>query len=759
MAAVITLDLHESHEGVVGAHCEGCTCGSLHNKQHPDPRTDNRTAFVLAQAEYFDPADLPHANQILSSLGTLGAAGDGAIFECLKKGEITEKQMTRLAKKAALGALHRKFEFDPAESAGGKAFIKETFENLSYPCWRIVGIAIGKLENGPSILEGFISHPERAVRGRAKYSLNRLKGLERENLASPIFAVPFIQNLRHIPNLRGLYYDEPVVENPIPLSQTEGMPTEDSLKVLKKFVLGHPLERTCVQESTPTAEQLEHLMRHPLMNLAVVAWESGALPAAFGLDIQHSSFEEIVKTLQEMHAGRYERSTWFRDNGVATAAFMSSGMLDMARNITGASMRYLSGMDIRLKISEYLYDGHGDAGLYNQEAKIPIKASINPLTGELCDLDHTWHHAQLDALGTLGAQAYEQLNLSWRGCRKDGIHGHDINNFDPHYTPDGHLEHAARALVKALERIDAPNTINKGPWEDKSEWARASCNGAVWWNTRAALAFHREHGFRALGVSSDEYGIPTDPEKRTFEQQLVELNNNARNLVCMRIPDLPGVFAKESNRRPLDSAVVLNRSLYRLPLTRNQDDAILRTFFHNLGAVAAVRWDEDLDDKENLGRGDDPYMGLNHHVHFNNDRGWYFSALDQEGRLSPEWPCIQSWGGIAIAQRILREIDTAPQVAEEDFRYLWRILQRSLACVLYQDSAIELPQTGERVIRRKGTVPEVYFESDYSAVGKKKMARHYEANHYTGLAMAHAPLAQLLVVTYKIRKMLDARKR
>lgn len=709
-----------------------------------------------------DFSDIARCNLALQQLSTLAGEGDAAVLYILSQSEFTEKRLSPFARKAVLETLGRFFEENPPTSERGREFLSQTFENHDFPSGQIVGIAVGHRPEGRKYLEDALTHEKRSVRGRAKFCLNRLQGINKKPVVAPVFGVPFIRGYKNVPNLRKLYYDEPIVENPIPIAQTEGMPPASRLIVERSLVQGHPLRKYCLQDCPATTAQLQEILEHPMLKgLKVVEWVSGALPAAFGLDPAKHSVGELMAKIEGMHHKSYGMNSWFRDNGIVISAFMSAGLTEYAIPSIRAATNFLATEEIRNIMARHHYESKGDAKLYNEGLRIPVKARIDPKTGRLVPITHGWHHGQLDAVGIMNAHAYEMLNLAWRGNTNGSNYGFDTFGFDPEYTDGTHKEHVMRALIKTLYHFDAPNTMNTGPWEDDEAWARASCNGAVWWAARSALAFHREHGFHALGVAGDNFGAERDFANRTFEQQLVHLHSTTREKVALRIPDAPNAFAIESDDRPYDSAVVLNRSHYRLPLTPNQDNAILRTFFRNLGPVAARRWECDSKQERVHGRGDDNYMGLNYHVHYTDsrERGAFFADMNQETSLSPEWPCIQAWGGIAIAQRILREIDIAPDVAEENYIYLWRILQRSLACILKEDSVITLSQTGENIPRPAGTVSEVMFQSDYTPDGKRKTARHYEAGHYCGLAMAHAPIAQLAIMTYKIRTMLDEVKR
>lgn len=712
--------------------------------------SDSRLTAIIEHSESL-PLDVT-----IAMLGGLEPPqADKTIFLLASLHELTKETLDN---PDALSALHETFRRIIHNPSNPLEEVITVFTDPSFKSWKELGMIL--YETHPSTLEA-MKNLKPSISGGRTRAVIKLYNERTKNPGHNFHSISLLPKGRENPaefnRIPDIYYDNIKVENHTPISETPGLFSAENITPSSQLLKDHPLSKFCHAEPF-SARELAEIFAHPLLKaFDLVAAPSGTFPAAFPYQLETIEPREFEERYASLNGGLYEVNSWFRDDAIAVACLLSQGKIWQAGKALRSKLHYLGKDHLRENIIRHHLDPWNAPDLYEHGGAPPIKARINPY--ELQDLDHTWDHRQGDALGSIIALGYELLTLGWYKPKGE-LGGIDIHNFDlKHLGPHSKDEHILRAIVKSMYYFDAPHRWNTGPWEDKPESERATCVGATLWATRAALTFHRRHGFHQLGVSGDMYGDLPDFQQRTFEEQLVFLSQSCKESLARRIPDTAGAFATESDGRPLDSAVILLLSLYRLPLTRNQEDAILRTWYANMGEVAVRRWVEDTDATGKDLRGDDPYMGMNYHSRSENPPHFhYFSDDSQQGDRSPEWPAILCWGGIAIARRILNTIPTNPSVAEKDYLVLSAIIKKALVTILPKTSDLTVQNTGETFTRNKGKIPEVYFRSTFAADGITPTKEHWEANHYCGLTMAHAPFAQLLNLAYYIRSVLDANK-
>lgn len=482
-----------------------------------------------------------------------------------------------------------------------------------------------------------------------------------------------------------------------------GLPPVSLLRCSEQLVSGHPLEEFIRKSECFGRDDIERLLRHPAIDLSIVGFHSGSITAsvAQGLEFDRNESQD------------YSRNMWARDSIIVASALHRAGFADKAHQVIQNLWSFAGSPEQRGKILQFHW------GPVDERRRLFIEGNNGPHikysvgeNGQLLLCDHDWGHQQLDALGAMVWAPYRFANQRQRmGGDAWGTGVLDLRALDPIPSASDSI---LPATIKMFYGAEVHDTLDYGPWEDIREWRRATSVGIVVAALREARIFHEREGWSCLPV---EYHGRQDGG--LFREQLEETLSRCEATLRDRIPDFG--HAVESDRRPVDSALVFLLFPFDARLSSNQQDTIVRTVYKNIGEAGIRRWDRDIF------AGPDHYVGQD--FFYNGDpadKGEFSKVTD--GFRPAQWSLFDP---LLAAYFYRRFVDSAGRDTEA-FVYGDRHLKRTLSFITPSEHELHVVGKGRTFRIPAGILPEAYAWDS--------ARQEWRPNHNSPLLMAQAAL-------------------
>lgn len=484
-----------------------------------------------------------------------------------------------------------------------------------------------------------------------------------------------------------------------------GLPALNAIKVSPQLAHKHPFEQFIGKERPLNINDLHQILAHPVLDLSLVGFKTGAITAA--VQNQIFSYEQ-----SSHHHEDYSRNMWARDSIITAAALNRAGFPDRAEQIVKNLWSFAGSPEHRDKILQFHW------GPLEQRRQLFIEGNNGPHikfsvadSGEIGFCNHDWGHQQLDALGAIVWAPYRFANQSSLYGPRAGNGTFDLRTLDPNQSATDSI---LPATIKMFFGAGVHNTLDYGPWEDIREWRRATSVGIVVAALHEAKRFHEREGWEGLPV---EYYGKQDGE--AFKQQLQETLERCLGTVNERIPERG--LAVECDRRPYDSAMLLLLYPFDCHLSLSRQNTILRTVYRNMGEAGFRRWENDLHD------GPDRYVGQDYFRNTEPSDKGEFAARGKE--MEPaQWSLFDP---LLAAYFYRRFIDSGAREIES-FLYADRHLKRSLSFITTHPQVLHVAGKNRDFEIPQGILPEAFAWDSRD--------RLWKANHNSPLLMAQAAL-------------------
>ena len=424
------------------------------------------------------------------------------------------------------------------------------------------------------------------------------------------------------------------------LSYRDGFP--DELPLSEEMAKGHPLEGFIRKGGMFSSKDLFLLGKTPDMDLSIVGYTGGALPATYR--------EGLAPGSQQPHD--YSRNMWGRDGVIAAlgiaAAERKHGHLDRSVEILRAPWEFIGASTpvwnegtgsydfqdspYRGHISSFHFSDNGDPQQRLRSDNAcdnylwPIKFSIDD-SGHLVALNHPWDQRQLDAWSAMIREPYALVNEAFR---KSGLSVSEFNMpFDFHSLDPIPRELLERrdggefvlcSAIKSMNRARVWDLPHRGMWEDKLQIGTGGLL-VLLSAMDEVYEFHDRFGWDYFKVSSG-----TGP---TFKEEVLSIREHTLSkLRSEHRIDCEGC-AWESGTRPLDTAMIVGAFPF-MPKSLNEKelDSIIRACYRCMRPEGFVRWAWDRDSNP----GHDAYIGEGYNMDPDPCLGGEFARMKETSR-------------------------------------------------------------------------------------------------------------------------------
>ena len=480
-----------------------------------------------------------------------------------------------------------------------------------------------------------------------------------------------------------------------------GLPDLKDIPLSEQLVSGHPLKEFITKDRPLGLAELERILQHPSLDLALVGFNSGAVSAAGSKN---------QKDVQPTGVHDYGRSMWSRDSMIVACALNRTGFSDRAHLVVRKLWACAGSEPLRSKFTQYHLGEPGEAArAFREQNNGPhIKYTLDK-DGNVAPCDHDWGHQQIDALGAMIWAPYRFANQGAKSASP--LKAFDLTTLDPLPAPKDSILPIA---IKMLRGIEVHNQLDFGPWEDIREWRRATSVGIVLAALHEARTYHDREGWDALAA---EYGHKQDPN--AFRAELMDTLYKCLNTVQSRIPEHG--FATECDRRPCDSAMTLLLYPFDCNLKIERQNTILRTVYQNMGPTGFRRWHHDCQEGADLYVGQDYFHNLDP-----KDKGEFSKMSD--GFKAAEWTLFDP----LLAAYYYRRFIKSGGEDREAFAYGDRHLKRSLSFITKSPHILDVAGKARRFEIPAGILPEAFaWDSQRD---------EWRPNHNSPLLMAQAAL-------------------
>ena len=480
-----------------------------------------------------------------------------------------------------------------------------------------------------------------------------------------------------------------------------GLPPLDEILLSEQLVSNHPLKEFILKERPLALDELERILKHPSLDLALVGFNSGAVTAAGNKNLMDE---------QPTAAQDYARNMWSRDSMIVACALNRTGFSDRAHLVVRKLWGCAGAEPLRSKFTQYHLGSPGEAArAFREENNGPhIKYTLDK-DGNVAPCDHDWGHQQLDALGAMIWAPYRFANQGAKAA--SSLKAFDLTTLDP--IP-GAKDSILPIAIKMLRGIEVHDQRDFGPWEDIREWRRATSVGIVLAALHEARTYHDREGWDVLAA---EYAHKRDPS--AFRAELMDTLYNCLNTVQSRIPEYG--LAVECDRRPCDSAMTLLLYPFDCNLKMERQNTILRTVYRNMGPTGFRRWDHDCEEGADLYVGQDYFHNLDP-----KDKGEFSKMSD--GFKAAEWTLFDP----LLAAYYYRRFTKSGGEDREAYAYGDRHLKRSLSFITKEPHILDVAGKGRRYEVPGGILPEAFAWDS--------QRNQWRPNHNSPLLMAQAAL-------------------
>jgi len=451
-----------------------------------------------------------------------------------------------------------------------------------------------------------------------------------------------------------------------------GIPSADEIPIAERYAKRHFLADTILKPGLLNEVDLLKVLREPRIQNSILMFSTGAVPAASN------------------DASSYSAHSWSRDACLAACSLRRAGLVSEAGTILESFATFYAREEQRKRfVSFHAEPGdHGAAQRYGNGGFVPdIRARISD-SGELVESNDPWAHTQLDAIG-------EWLWTTFRLANDGDLDLPELNKRLNQVNSNNSIESIFVAALKFLNGVKYWEQKDHGPWEDIQAELRATSIGICVSAFNEAIKYFDKHGWGSLGVV-----YPSgDSAARFKEETLLGREMGSISLKYLRIPDQRDAKARECGRVESDSGLALLLYPFTPDLTRQQEDAILRTVYERMGELGFSR--RGLN-SEGL---PDNYVGQNYARDPNQGVHGIWADTTQPGFKPAEWAMFDSLLNGYYARRFIESGATDFEALQKSEKHL----RRALLMINPHEDNFTIRSTGRHVTVPQGALVEGYW--------------------------------------------------